>query len=83
MTAADLSDRQQEVLSYLQGLGSVGEPVAFEIKQVAADLRVSSDVIRRSIHLLTANRFIALVDKQAALHTYRVIRRLEQRGPDL
>lgn len=74
-----LTERQEEVLSYLTGLKPVGSVIGFEIKAFATEMHASPNAIRPILHALIGNGSIELVDKINTRHEYRVVRRLEDR----
>ena len=77
MKPAPLTDRQEEVLSYLQGLVPIGWAVGIEVKKVAQTNGIPIDVVRRALKSLAQAGFIEPTERIAAYREYRVVRRLE------
>lgn len=75
-----LGPRQEELLSYLQGLAPVGQPFEFRRGQVAGDLGFNADgVLYEALRKLVARGFVERLGagQSAARGRLRVLRRLE------
>jgi hypothetical protein len=76
--------RQEELLSYLQGLAPVGQPIEFRCAQVARDLGLHENgVVYMALRKLIAKGFVERLDgeQSGAKGWLRVRRRLGGAAP--
>ncbi len=74
-----LTQSQEQVLSYLQGLAPVGEPVGVEFAEVAKGAGTHRHVASIDLRALASAGYIERRDQTGPYREYRVLRRLEDR----
>lgn len=80
---AVLGPRQEELLSYLQGLAPVGRPFEFRRGEAARDLHLKTDgVLYEALRKLIAKGFVERLraGQSGVKGKLRVLRRLEHSG---